>query len=705
MSQPQKLMPIYRFGVFQLDVQAGELRKNGVKLKLQDQPFKVLCLLLEHPGEVVSREEIRKRLWPADTFVDFDHGLNAAIKRLRDALGESADTPVFIETLARRGYRFIAPVEGGAAPAATDAAATPEQNKSGWWRSGTALAILAGFAIVVLLSFFWRSTRPLNEVVEHKLTTNSSENSVASAAISPDGKYLAYTDTTGLYLKQLRNGEVHPITLPLNFSPYIDDWFADGSHLLVTSQEHPEKRSLWSISVFGGAPRQLADDASGASLSPDGSHIAFQRLDYGKEEWVMRSDGTDPLKVAPDQSSWAGWPTWSPDGKRLAYIRMSASYNARTASIEVNDWRNAHATTLLSDSQLGPSIYWHPNGQFIYTLGDEGNQQGASLWMMSPDKSGKPANSPKRVTRGFGWISGLHGTSDGKVLTFLRENTVSSVYVGTLAPDSTRLLSNRRLTLDENPDLPFAWAPDSKTILFSSNRNGISQIFRQAVDQPLAESLMSSSEQLSQPRVTRDGSEILYISTPKSPANGAPSSIFAIPITGGTPRLILRDDQIWNVQCARASPGFCLYSIVKGDTNETYRFDLKTGKNPVPPQVDPPCNWSLSPDASRRALICDNPKGTIRMRSTLTGQTQELKVKGWDELDSLEWAVDGKSLLVTWHRGPETALLNVRLDGTVSVLFRSATLEIVGVIPSPDGHSLAIAANSTSRNVWQIENC
>jgi DNA-binding winged helix-turn-helix (wHTH) protein/Tol biopolymer transport system component len=697
-------MPIYRFGVFQLDVEAGELRKGGVKLKLQDQPFKVLRLLLEHAGEVVSREEIRKRLWPADTFVDFDHGLNAAIKRLRDALGESADTPVFVETLARRGYRFIAPVEGSEVPDATDAVATREQDKSGWWRSGTALAIVAGLAIIVVASLLWRSTQPRKDVVEQKLTTNSSENSVTSAAISPDGKYLAYTDSTGLYLKQLRNGEVHPVSLPPKFSPYIDDWFADGSHLLITSQQHLEKRSLWSISVFGGAPRQLADDASGASLSPDGSYIAFQRLDYGKEEWVMRSDGTDPVKIASDQSSWAGWPSWSPDGKHIAYVRMSATYNARTAAIEVNDWRKANAVTLLSDSQLGPSIYWHPNGQLIYTLADEGNQQGASLWMMSPDKSGKPANSPKRVTRGLGWISALHGTSDGKVLTFLRENTVSSVYVGALALDSAHLLTNRRLTLDENQDLPFAWTPDGRSILFNSNRNGIWQIFKQAVDQPLAESLMSSSEQLSQPRVTPDGSEILYISTPKSPTNGAPSSIFAIPISGGTPRLILRDDQIWNVQCARLSSGFCLYGIVKGENHETYRFDLKTGKNSSPPQVDPPCNWSLSPDASRRALICDNPKGTIRLRSTITGQTQELKVKGWDELDSLEWAVDGKSLFVTWSRGSETALLNVRLDGSVSVLLQAANLGILGAIPSPDGHSVAIAANGTSRNVWQIDN-
>src|SRR6478736_7428193 len=103
MSLPSKLPQILRFGVFQIDLRAGELHKNGVKLKLQEQPFQVLCLLLEDPGEMVSREEIRNRLWPADTFVDFDHSLNAAIKRLRDALGDSADNPTFVETVARRG--------------------------------------------------------------------------------------------------------------------------------------------------------------------------------------------------------------------------------------------------------------------------------------------------------------------------------------------------------------------------------------------------------------------------------------------------------------------------------------------------------------------------------------------------------------------------------------------------------------------------
>src|ERR1700756_4366102 len=115
---PQSQLPQFlRFDVFAVDVRAGELRRNEAKVKLQEQPFQVLAALLERPGELVTREELRSRLWPADTFVDFDHGLNAAVRRLREALGESAETPIFVETLARRGYRFIGPIDRGAQPA------------------------------------------------------------------------------------------------------------------------------------------------------------------------------------------------------------------------------------------------------------------------------------------------------------------------------------------------------------------------------------------------------------------------------------------------------------------------------------------------------------------------------------------------------------------------------------------------------------
>jgi len=102
-----------QFGAFELDPGAGELRKHGIKIRLQEQPLRILQQLLEHPGEVVTREELQKRIWPADTFVDFDHGLYSAVQRLRDALGDTAETPRYVETLPRRGYRFIAAVNHG----------------------------------------------------------------------------------------------------------------------------------------------------------------------------------------------------------------------------------------------------------------------------------------------------------------------------------------------------------------------------------------------------------------------------------------------------------------------------------------------------------------------------------------------------------------------------------------------------------------
>ncbi len=141
-----KCQPI-RFGIFEVDLQAGELRKQGLKVKLQEQPFQILAMLLERPGEVVTRDDIQKRLWPADTFVDFGRGLNRATNRLRESLGDQADSPRFIETLPRRGYRFIAPVE---ATRADSCASSPEPSAlCKRWLSPSVSALFA----LTLLSF------------------------------------------------------------------------------------------------------------------------------------------------------------------------------------------------------------------------------------------------------------------------------------------------------------------------------------------------------------------------------------------------------------------------------------------------------------------------------------------------------------------------------------------------------------------------
>src|SRR5580704_9637757 len=115
-----------RFSVFEIDLDAGELRKHGMRIRIQEQPFKVLATLVEHTGEVVTREALQKKLWPADTFVDFDHGLNKAINKIREALSDSAESPRFVETVARRGYRFLAEVQDVDAAPVSSAEQAPE---------------------------------------------------------------------------------------------------------------------------------------------------------------------------------------------------------------------------------------------------------------------------------------------------------------------------------------------------------------------------------------------------------------------------------------------------------------------------------------------------------------------------------------------------------------------------------------------------
>src|SRR5208282_5066384 len=195
--------PVIRFGVFEVDLRAGELRRSGSKVRLQDQPFQVLAFLLERPGQLVTREELHTHLWPADAFVDFDHGLNAAIKRLRDALGDSAENPRFVETLARRGYRFLAPVnhprkEVPAAPANPPALVAPTRSRR--WPFGLAIAAV----LLVGVTTGWHAGHRSAAAVrfaERRLTGNPENDPVLSGAISPDGKYLTFADRSGLFLR------------------------------------------------------------------------------------------------------------------------------------------------------------------------------------------------------------------------------------------------------------------------------------------------------------------------------------------------------------------------------------------------------------------------------------------------------------------------------------------------------------------------
>lgn len=436
---------VIRFAAFEVDLRCNELRKSGVRLKLSDHPFQVLAILLEQPGQVVTREELQKRLWP-DIFVDIDHNLKTAINKIREVLGDTAENPRFVETLPRRGYRFIAPINHSVAPSGIEIAPVTKRDKLFFWVRWVAVSCLTLILVAVVV---WLASRPQfrrTDISERRLTWNSSENWVIGASISPDGKYLAYSDNTGIYLKLIRTGETHSLQLPSSFLAHVNDWFPDGSHLLISREDQPGKTSLWSISVFGGSPRHLADSAAGGSVSPDGNHVAFLRSDltydrYGLEVWIMRSDGTDPIKVAGSVTGEAdsrfGVPTWSPEGNRIAYIRSNSS----SIAAEVNKWQRGRTEIAFSDSRLASALHWLPDGRLAYVLFDQESSHDSSMWTASLQRSGNNSKPPKRIaqgTQGNGWIQQITGTADGKALAFVRVIWTATTSLGRSARTAKR---------------------------------------------------------------------------------------------------------------------------------------------------------------------------------------------------------------------------------------------------------------------------
>jgi DNA-binding winged helix-turn-helix (wHTH) protein len=204
---------IRRFGAFELSLQSGELRKSGIRLRLTGQPFQVLAVLVQRAGEVVTREELHSKLWPADTFVDFDHGLNNAVARIRDVLNDSSDTPRYIETIPRRGYRFIAPMRAEAA--ASELEYLRKELRTSW-RQNRRLQVGAGISITILAAaiVLWGVRRSAREDVRATVYRFTSYPGLETMpAFSPDGKEIAYVraehDPIAVHLWGRQMGQAH----------------------------------------------------------------------------------------------------------------------------------------------------------------------------------------------------------------------------------------------------------------------------------------------------------------------------------------------------------------------------------------------------------------------------------------------------------------------------------------------------------------
>jgi Tol biopolymer transport system component/DNA-binding winged helix-turn-helix (wHTH) protein len=721
---------IIRFGIFEANLDTGELRRNGAKVKLQDQPFQLLALLLAKPGEIVPREELRSQLWSEDTFVDFDHGLNAAVRRLRDALGDSADNPRFVETLSRRGYRFVAPVQ---TQTNDGKERDPQGNNSAWsarpyWRVAlVVIVLLAGSGAGWLAARHFSPDIKDSRFTELRLTANPSDDPVLNAVISPDGKYLAFTDRKGFYLKAVESGETHSVALPDGFIARPVSWFPEGSHVLANkfpgSGEQstvwlgskpggPEEQpSMWSISVFGGNPRKLLENAEARSISPDGSQIAFVRGEKNQEIWLASSDGEQARKIISEPGEMFGSVVWSPDSRRLAFVRYGYHPGAHEGYVSISACNPATKEThiILSDANLGDALAWASDGRLIYSLAEQPpNQNGSDLWAVRLDSAtSRPIGEATRLTSSPDRKMGLSVTANGKSLVFLKWSGAPQVYLSDILTRTGRLSSSRRLGLPEGTNLPYAWTSDSKSVLFTSDRDGPTHVFKQAVDQPAPDLLVGGKDSVMLTRLNSDGSEILYLVSAKRNDKLGSIKIMRMPLSGGAPKLVLQDEAIGNFQCAHFPASLCIFSQSFPSADRFVIFDPVTGAKKELTRIEGPpgykYNWSLSPDGSTIAAAVWR-SNQIQFLSTTNGSTKSIVVKGPGGILALDWAPDGRSLWASSSTasGAET-LVNIGLAGEMRPMLEDTDKDVGWAIPSPDGHHLALWEASGSANAWSLQ--
>ena len=710
-----------QFGVFEVDLRAGELRRSGAKIRLQEQPFRILTMLLDRPGEVVSREEFRTHLWPADTFVDFDHSLNAAVRRLRDALGDTAENPRFVETVARRGYRFLAPVNGTVPAVVSEIAVSPPKSThKGWIASAAAVLLLAGLGLGLFLGR--RTSPPLissTPFAERRLTANPSEDPVSSSAISPDGKYLAFSDDTGSYLRQVDTGETHPLILPQGFKAMPVSWLPDGSHILVTSvTPSAQQAGLWQISTVGGSPRKLSDEGREAAVSPDGSQIVFLKGAVKSQElWLMRADGEQSRKIAGEIGDLFRSPVWSADGKQIAFLRgvyRHGEYGVEP-QIEILDITSNERKVVISQARLGPALAW-TNDRLVYVLDESPpNENDSNAWSVKIDPhTGKPLGTATRLTTGPGKIQYLSSAADGRRLAYVKQSWQPDVYVARLEANGTKLQTPRLLTLDERQDLPWAWTADSQQVIFGSDRDGAFHLFRQAPEQTTPELLVGGKEESMVPRLTPDGKAIVYLQYQPGFEGAEAVRMLRVSLTGGPPELVLEGRGLTNLQCARSPSTLCLYGQVDEKRLVFFSFDPLRGKRQEVAHVDDDIpyayNWSLAPDGSTLAIakarkIELTVTPDIRLLSLANHTERTIRLKEWPGVSSLDWAADGKSLWVSTSTNTGTyALLNVDLQGRARPVLEQTKMVVGWAIPSPDGRYLALNLASGDSNVWMIEN-
>jgi eukaryotic-like serine/threonine-protein kinase len=747
--RPQKI----RFEPFELDVADRTLRKRGHTVRLQPQHFDVLMTLVENAGRVVSREEIRERIWETDTFVDFQRSINFAINQIRAALNDNPERPSFIETVPKRGYRFIAEID-------TDGIGTPDPPTrpilvdrrpmaSGISQSGGALheleepiaqiqpvaeaapvqsapssrkavGILIAGAVVIaaFVVIWWARNRPAAPLhfKEQQLTHNSNDNPISSVSISPDGKYFAYSDLGGLHVKLLETGEIHdypqPAELGQSRARWVLSWLPDSAHFLATAWGVGVPRSTWKASVLSQSLQLLRKDSVTWSVSPDGSQFAFTTTNEN-EIWLAGIGSGSLQKVAAaGGNNWFSYVEWSPDGSHLLYLKRVPTGNEVQNLMEVEDIKSGRTITLLSGGGLH-SLTWLHDGRILYVQHDPASKEEAcQYWIARVDSAfAKFSSPPRQLPRGDGaCITSISATFDGKRVYFLKQTEHFGIYVADLDVDATRISPPRHLSLTDDREFPAAWTADSRDIIFVSRREGKWGFYRESLASQTVTPILTDIKTMGLgavfPRLTPDGAWLVYAPLAADYVDGVPVDLLRVSVSGGSPQQITKTPLYDIPRCSRAPATLCAIETIDKDQLIFTAFDPMHGRGHelARLKIDDPekfYGFALSPDGTTIAVL-ERGGSTIQFLNLRTHDNRKITVKGWSGLAGLDFTADGKGLF-TASRASGAVLLKTDFQGNARVLWEPKGDGMPWAIPSPDGRHVAMPGYAFSSNIWSMQ--
>ena len=650
---------IYRFQTFEFDLRAAELRKNGVRLRLQEQPSRVLLKLLERPGELVSREELRSTLWQADTFVDFETGLNTAIKRLREALGDSADNPTFIETVPRKGYKFIVAVE--VRPVHNGPIGTQSRSRG---IAILSVGVFAGVVAPVLISLAMWGKPQQPSILNLVRITNDGRAMNASVT---DGVHLYFIEgtpwSTGSRIVQMSvaGGETTSITTSLRDPLAIASISPNRSELLVQTDvdvgaDLAKGRSdfaaeLWVQPLPAGAPHRVGTlYASAGTWTPDGTHLV-----YANDNGIMIAnlDGSDSQQLAK-VSGVVRALRFSPDGRRIRFF-VVRKWEETSSIWEMNaNGKGVHP--LFPDWKESPYQCcgnWSPDGDYYYFQAGRGSTQ--AIWVL-PERSSifhRSTSVPFRLTFGPLGFGAPVTSSDGKKLFVIGKEPRVELF--------RYDLHARRF----DPYLPgFSAGP----VDFSPDRKWMAYV--SYPDMTLWRSRLDGSEKMQLtfppvraylPRWSPDSSRIAFMDVQFY----RPWRIAMVASSGG-PQLLVQDgadggevDPTWTPD----GESIVFSKSGKTSTVAIYRLELKTRKVTSIPGSDGLFSPRVSPNG-RYISALTSGQTKLMLLDTHTNHWSNLMDGEW--IGYNEWSHDGRYIYFRENRGGSGKLVRVSVKDHTS---------------------------------------